>query len=457
MHASSSATPIWSRSGAPQERFGTALARLADIDQDGFDDFLVGSPGAIVAGIPETGRIELLSGALGTTIWSFSGDAARGERSIGATLLAIPDRTGDGVPDVVVGAPQSDANGQDSGTIVLLSGANGQRFLTRDGFAPSDLFGAALTITNDIDLDSIGEIIVGAPGSGLFAPGGGAVFALASASGLLLPANGGRSAGDAYGTSVIAVDFDGDFVLDLAVGAPGDDRALPDAGRIFVYGGTNGTPIYDLLGGRTGSRLGTTLASVGDIDGDGSSEAIAGLPFFPGTTEPGFAIVFPAPRPESFSPLEPAASGTMTTGTGTVYNALLVNGSAGGFARKVDVPIGGSIAISVQQPPTTTIPAPFAIYGMFGVPSPMQSTALPLGIGNLVLPPCPLAPGQPTLFTLTSNVVPDGCAVTASTPTPWRTVASQGLPFPLIVTFQGVLYDFSAGWRITNAVTLEVF
>ena len=100
---------------------------------------------------------------------------------------------------------------------------------------------------------------------------------------------------DLFGYSVASLgDLDGDRVGDLAVGAYGDDDGgtPPDADRGAVwilFVNTNGTvnwhqKISDTQGGFTGmlddgDRFGTSLASLGDLDGDGVGDLAVGAHF----------------------------------------------------------------------------------------------------------------------------------------------------------------------------------
>jgi hypothetical protein len=98
-------------------------------------------------------------------------------------------------------------------------------------------------------------------------------------------------AGDAFGAGLAAADFDGDGFSDLAVGAPGEDEAQADAGRVSVF---YGHPLglgqlvaghqefseKDLEGAASvtgGERFGARLAA-GDFNRDGRADLVVGAP-----------------------------------------------------------------------------------------------------------------------------------------------------------------------------------
>ncbi|WP_437590934.1 hypothetical protein [Sorangium sp. So ce1000] len=96
--------------------------------------------------------------------------------------------------------------------------------------------------------------------------------------------------GDHFGASMVAADFDGDGVEDLAVGAPseapGPDSG-PRLGAVFVYKGKPGVGLQpwrlllesdvDGAAQHDGDRFGAALAAY-DMDDDGDAELFVGAP-----------------------------------------------------------------------------------------------------------------------------------------------------------------------------------
>lgn len=152
-------------------------------------------------------------------------------------------------------------------------------------------------------------------------------------------------------------------------------------------------------------------------------------------------------------------TGNVGVGSGGPFDVLLVNGSAGGADRAVDVALNQSITIAMTTAPTSPPIANFAIFGMLGVPGAGDASALPLGIGTSAFPFYPLDPTNPLLFVLTDNFgIPGLPGILGSTPAPWSFANPAGLPFPYSVTIQGLIADTTGvfGLSITNMVTINV-
>ncbi len=106
---------------------GWQVAESADMDGDGFADFIIGAYGNADGGA-YAGAAYLVFGdttpastSLGTAM-EFVGEAANDYAGLGA---AGGDVDGDGTPDLLIGAPYSDAASVDAGATYLILGKSG--------------------------------------------------------------------------------------------------------------------------------------------------------------------------------------------------------------------------------------------------------------------------------------------------------------------------------------------
>lgn len=277
------------------DQLGAALAALGDLDGDGDEELLVGSPGDETEG-NASGAAWLLPGPVGagpvdTLGWHLTAPAA-GDRG-GAALAGVGDMDGDGFPEWAIGAWGSDAGGIEAGAVYLfrrgLSAAAGldtaDRVLT--GAAAYQHAGQAVAGAGDLDGDGLAELVVGAPtdvsgGSGAGAAWVVSAFPAASGSLAVLGIGWLGAPGDAAGTAVAGLgDVDGDGYGDLAVGAPGSTVGV---GAVYVVAGpaTAGGSLTGarttLLGENAGDAAGSAVAGAGDVDGDGRGDLLAGGP-----------------------------------------------------------------------------------------------------------------------------------------------------------------------------------
>jgi hypothetical protein len=254
------------------DMFGAAVAGMGDLDGDAVNDFVVGAPGF---GTLNRGLVRAISGATGATIWSVVG--ALPPAAIGSCLSAIGDVDADGFIDVLVGAPNWDGPHVDSGAAWVFSGANGATLRTWFGPHASAFLGVSVAGVGDLDGDAVPDAAVGA----MNAPQGlykGAVYAFSGQSGATLFSAIGPKDGTLFGCSVAAIgDVDGDGTTELAVG--GYAYAFLSAnsdGMLSVLSGGDGHEIGRVLGSSYGERLGWSLAGVGDVDGNGKLDFVTG-------------------------------------------------------------------------------------------------------------------------------------------------------------------------------------
>jgi hypothetical protein len=193
----------------------------------------------------------------------------------GFVSAPIPDVDGDGVPELLIGAPLHASAGSNAGRIYLYDGRTGAERFHADGGGAAERLGFSVRDAGDVDGDGASDVIAGGQGSTGVA-GAARVFSGATGAPLLVLQLG--AAGDFFGFAVTGIgDVDGDGTPDLAVGAPRNDAASTNAGAVFVVSGADGvTVLRSLYGEAVGDEFGSSVGSLGDVTGDGRAELAVG-------------------------------------------------------------------------------------------------------------------------------------------------------------------------------------
>ena len=290
--------------------FGTALARLGDVNGDGVPDLAVGSP---ILSTSFWGEVYAFSGANGAQLWQRKEPPFPNEKqpipSFGAFLGELGDVDGDGRRDLLVAAPFHDYDPDPSGynlagTAHVLSGDDGVVIRTHLDPAPvdGDLFGGALAGVGDQDGDGKDDYLVAERGASLlrlFSGGSGTLIRAVASPGNEMP--------DGYFPLARTDDKDGDGKDDFWVGAlrTGTVSLLNDTGTLLAQA-ADPTP--------GGGGFGASVAATGDLNGDGRREAAAGEPeqAASGQAGAGQAFVLSLNRPPvaDAGPDQVAAAGT---------------------------------------------------------------------------------------------------------------------------------------------------
>ncbi len=277
-------------SGSSADQFSQSLAGHVDINQDGFDDFIVGAIGVDSGGI-DAGRVTVYSGIDGSAMHVFDGDVPG--TMFGWAVSGAGDVNGDGVTDIAVGNPQAASL---AGLAYVYSGADGVLLHTLSSGGEASRLGESVAGVGDINGDGFDDILVGAAltvGAG-GSNGVGRTYLFSGFDGSILGSVDGEHEGDLFGTSVANTgDLNQDGVNDFAVGAPGSDQMGNSSGRVYVYSGSDFELIYLFSGDTAIEYLGSALAFGGDHNGDGEPDLIAGAVFSnAGAFQGGSAYVF---------------------------------------------------------------------------------------------------------------------------------------------------------------------
>lgn len=252
--------------------FGSSVSDAGDVNRDGFADIVVGSPFSDNNGT-WSGRAYVFSGKDGSVLHTIDGDL---DDRLGSSVSGVGDLNGDGFDDLIIGAPNADYIGQsNTGAALVISGKDGTTLFTFWGDGLSHFLGVTVSGAGDTNGDGIPDMIVGARGDS--GPGYARVFS--GKDGSFLHTFHGDSDIERFGRSVSgAGDVNGDGLGDLIVGASWYFAAGMESGAARVFSGLDGSILGTLYGWEEFSRFGEAVSGAGDVDGDGFADVIIGAP-----------------------------------------------------------------------------------------------------------------------------------------------------------------------------------
>jgi hypothetical protein len=287
---------------------GTSVSSAGDVDGDGLDDLLIGARGDGDGGSNAGAAYIVLGSSLGTSstidlstadyklvgedVWDYAG----------YSVSSAGDVDGDGLDDVLVGAPYHGGNYEGAVYVVLgssLGTSSTIDLINADyklvGEDTKDYAGKSVSSGGDVDGDGLADVLVGAYGNNDGGDSAGKAYLILGAS-----LNGtstielsnadysfvGENARDIAGYSVSSAgDVDGDGLDDLLVGAHLNDDGGDSAGKAYLILGASlsGTSTIDLsnadysfVGENSGDNAGRSVSSAGDINGDGIDDLLLG-------------------------------------------------------------------------------------------------------------------------------------------------------------------------------------
>ena len=294
-----------------EDAAGSWVAPAGDVDGDGLGDILIGSPNSD-EGAMNAGKAYLIFGAslsaenldLSEADFTFIGEDI--EDFAGLAVASAGDVDGDGFDDILISSRVNDDGGNDTGKTYLILASSldstnpvinlaaaDYKFV---GVTPYDVSGWSIASAGDVDGDGLDDIMISAKrardwiendvgkvylilGASL---GDVSTMSLADADYVFI----GEDTDDWAGSSLSSAgDVDGDGLADLLIGADGNDHGGDWSGKVYlVLGGsldwTNSelnleNADYEFIGDEF-DHAGSSVASAGDVDGDGLADILIG-------------------------------------------------------------------------------------------------------------------------------------------------------------------------------------
>lgn len=375
--------------------FGFGVSGVGDVDGDGFDDVMVGAPADDNNGI-NSGSAKVFSGVDGSILYSLNGDAA-GDR-FGTSVSGAGDLNGDGCDDFMVGSPLDDTNGVNTGKTQVFSGLDGTIIFTLFGDPPGGAFGF-LSCAGDVNNDGVDDFIVSAPTDDTNGMNSGSAKVFSGDDGSILFSLNGDNALDRFGSSVSrAGDVNGDGFDDFLVGIPLDDNNGTSSGSARVYSGIDGSIITTYSGQVAFSCTGNDVDGLGDINGDGFDDVIVGSKFgdglIPSRVHVLFADTLPVLHFETetglphFLDLEwQPDNGDVYSKTGKIHSSGATPGGVGligASLAELDTVLFGYLPLLIANGPTNLTILESFTYGPFGKLTTNVDRQNPILAGNQI-------------------------------------------------------------------------
>ncbi len=293
--------------------YGNDASSVGDWNNDGIPDYAVADYFYGVGANDRIGRIYYYSGLDGILIDQIDGVAAG--HGYGKGLGGGGDANGDGRLDLLVWNEWGSGDSVD-----LIDGATGSMIYRLSNLSGNGYFGDGLDFIPDLSGDGCDEILVGATRAGTYSQGEAYLFSGATGALMYRWYGEPQHTSESFGEEVAWIgDMDRDGVPDWAIGSP--SQFWPNfEGKVFFYSGADGRLIHTITSATgTNSHLGEAMDGGMDVNGDGWTDVLVtdNVLMVNGVASSGAAYVF------SFDPYLDASDRLLSANSGGIINFTL--------------------------------------------------------------------------------------------------------------------------------------